>query len=158
MRPKENLILYIGNPIVQNDQIGLIVGQRVGQLYAARPDVEVREFMGSPLDLIGEIEGYRSVVLIDSVVTGTEALGTVRLYREEELLAQRGDVYPHGMNLPEAVALARRLGLAIPRGISLIGIEVGPIGRFADAPSPELTEAVEKIYRDVLKELRSLIP
>jgi hydrogenase maturation protease len=152
---KPALILYIGNPIVRNDQVGLIVGQRLAGLYAGRPEVEIREFVGSPLDLIGEIEGCPSVVLIDSMVTGTEAVGTVRLYREDELLASRGDVYPHGMNLPEAVALARRLGLEIPPGISLIGIEVGPIGAFSDAPGPELD--LDRIYLDVLEELRTLL-
>jgi hydrogenase maturation protease len=140
---------------VRNDQVGLVVGQRLARLYAGRPEVEVREFVGSPLDLIGEIEGHPRVVLIDSVVAGKGPTGTVRSYREEELLANRGDVYPHGMNLPEAVALARRLGLAIPSGISLIGIEVGQIGSFADAPAPELD--LDRIFRDVLRQLRTLL-
>jgi hydrogenase maturation protease len=157
MSDKSILILYIGNPIVENDQVGLIVGRRLAGRYAGRPDVEVREFIGSPLDLIGEIEGYTSVILIDSMISGTEAVGTVRRYREEELLGRRGDVYPHGMNLPEAVALARRLGLEIPRGISLVGIEVGPIGSFGDAPSPELASSMERIYRDVLEAVASLL-
>jgi hydrogenase maturation protease len=158
MSAKPFLILYIGNPIVRNDQVGLIVGRRLAERYADRRDVEVREFIGSPLDLIGEIEGYPSVVLIDSMVTGTEAIGAVRLYREEELLERRGDVYPHGMNLPEAVILARRLGLEIPQGISLVGIEVGPIGAFAEAPSPELAASLERIYGEVLEAVRSLVP
>jgi len=115
------LLLYLGNPIAGDDGIGIEVGSRLAaELSAASGSgaatrsttaprvVTAREFSGSPLDLLGAVEGYDRLILLDAVATGAP-VGTVRLYDEGELMARRGDTYPHGLNLPEAIALGRRL-------------------------------------------------
>jgi hydrogenase maturation protease len=151
------LVLYLGNPIVRNDQVGLIAGARLARALAGRPGVEIREFEGSPLDLVSHLEGYHRLILIDSIWTGARRPGAVALYREPQLLAERGDAYPHGLNLPEAVRLARRLELPLPAEIALIGIETGPITRFGEGLDPELTERLEEICAEVARAVHELI-
>jgi hydrogenase maturation protease len=154
---KRTLILYLGNPIVRNDQVGLIAGARLARELAGRPGVEVRKFGGSPLDLVSHLDGYRRLILIDSIWTGTKAPATVVLYREQELLAQRGDAYPHGLNLPEAIRLARALELPLPAEIALIGIETGPITRFGEGLDAELADRLEETCAEVERLVRELI-
>jgi len=151
------LILYMGNPIVKNDQVGLVVGSRVASSYSARPDVEVRQFSGSPLDLVSDIQGYDRLILIDSISTGRRQVGSVTLFGEKEILAGSGDVYLHGMNLSEALKLCRRMQLPFPEKLHLLGIEAGVIYEFADTLSPELEEALPGIIANVHGAIDSLL-
>lgn len=151
------LILYLGNPIVVNDQVGLIAGARLAAALATKPRVQVREFGGSPLDLVSHLEGWQRLILIDSIWTGTRAPGDVVLYREADLLAERGEAYPHGLNLPEAIRLARRFELPLPAQIALIGIETGPITRFGEHLDPQLSARLEEICAEVERLARELL-
>jgi hydrogenase maturation protease len=151
------LILYIGNPIVKNDQIGLEVGRLLAGRFSADPGVRVSEFSGSPLELLSEITGEEQVILVDSVSTGRRPPGSVTLFTGEQILAERGDLYPHGTSLPEALRLGRRLGLALPRKLDLVGIEVGPIREFGQSLSPELSSALRRIQLEVLQICEGLL-
>jgi len=157
MDPSRTLVLYIGNPIVRNDQIGLLVGARLKHLFSGTPGLEIREFTGSPLDLITLLEGYDKAILVDSVALDGEEVGSVHLFDEEALLARQGDSYPHGMNIPEALALARRLGIAIPAKLWLIGIEVPSILEFGESLDPELAAREQQVSREVALTLRKLL-
>jgi hydrogenase maturation protease len=132
------LILYIGNPIVKNDQIGLEVGRLLAGRFSADP-------------------GEEQVILVDSVSTGRRPPGSVTLFTGEQILAERGDLYPHGTSLPEALRLGRRLGLALPRKLDLVGIEVGPIREFGQSLSPELSSALRRIQLEVLQICEGLL-
>lgn len=150
------LLLFLGNPIVENDQLGLLAGRRVAARLSGRPGVATREFIGSPLDLLAECEGVERLLLIDTVCTGGEP-GAVSVYDEAALMGCRGDFYPHGMNLPEAIALARRLQIPFPGRISLIGIEVPRLHRFGERPSRELAARLEQICLDVERVVEELL-
>jgi len=152
----QTLLLLLGNPIVGDDAVGLEVGARLAAELAARPEVRVRQFTGSPLDLITEIQGCDRLVLIDAVATGAP-VGTVRIFSEEELLARCADAYPHGLNLSEALALGRRLGAGLPEKIHLIGIEVQPAHTFREGLSPELEQRLPEILQEARRALRELL-
>jgi hydrogenase maturation protease len=154
--PLRTLLLYLGNPIVGDDRIGLAVGAQLAAELSGLPDLTAREFSGSPLDLVTAIEGYDRLVLIDAVAAG-ESVGTVRLFDEQELIAHRADAYPHGLNLPEAWALARRLGTPLPAQLLLIGIEVQPVQRFREGLSPELEERLPKIFAEARRLLLEIL-
>ena len=81
------LILYMGNPIVKNDQVGLIVGSRIAAFYTTSADVTVRQFGGSPLDLVSDVHGYDRLILIDSISTGRHPLGSVTVFAEQDILS-----------------------------------------------------------------------
>jgi len=151
------LILYMGNPIVKNDQVGLIVGSQIAAFYSSRTDVDVKQFGGSPLDLVSDIQGYDRLVLIDSISTGQHAIGSVTLFGEEDILAGGGDVYLHGMNLSEALKLCRRMQLPFPGELHLIGIEAGVIYEFDENLSAELRDELPWTTLEVRKIIEDLI-
>lgn len=151
------LILYLGNPIVKNDQVGLIVGSQVASLFASNPQVDVHEFSGSPLDLVSDIQGYDRLILIDSISTGEQPIGSVILFREEDILSKRGDVYLHGMNLSEALALCRRMQLPFPEELYLVGIEAGVIYEFSENLSADLRDKMGQIIPQVRRIVEELL-
>jgi hydrogenase maturation protease len=169
-----SLIVYLGNPILSSDRIGIDVGQRLAREVSGgtlrrdvlRKDIslgdvlrstDIREFIGSPLDLISEIEGYERLVLIDAIVTKKLEVGQVALFREEELLEFAKAQHVHGLNLAEVIALSRRLSLPFPERILLIGIEVGDIGAFGDTLDSRLQDRFEGIYRSVREAVLSFL-
>jgi hydrogenase maturation protease len=151
------LILYLGNPIVKNDQVGLIVGSQVASLFASNPQVNVHEFSGSPLDLASDIQGCDRLILIDSISTGEKPIGSVTLFREEGILSKRGDVYLHGMNLSEAITLCRRMQLPFPDELYLVGIEAGVIYEFSENLSADLQDKMDQIIPQVRRIVEELL-
>jgi hydrogenase maturation protease len=124
---------------------------------AGEPDVSIREFTGSPLDLISELGEVERLILIDSVATGTRPQGTVYLFTREELLDTHNGLRPHGLNIREALALATRMGIEMPRSISLVGVEVGEINSFGTEMSDELAASLPAIHRRVAELVNQLL-
>jgi hydrogenase maturation protease len=151
------LILYLGNPIVKNDQVGLIVGSRLAALFSSNPQVDVREFSGSPLDLVSDTHGYDRLILIDSISTGVKPIGSVSLFGEPDILSNRGDVYLHGMNLSEALTLCRRMQLPFPGELYLVGIEAGVIYEFSEDLSADLQDKIAQIIPEVRRIVEELL-
>jgi hydrogenase maturation protease len=147
---KETLLIYLGNPIIKNDCIGIILGRRLEEDLASEGNICIHEFVGSPLDLVTRFEGYQRVILLDSIMTGSMDPGTVLLFNEDEILTHaRGFDSLHGINLPEALALSRRLGMDMPSRLLLIGIEIGDADGFGETLSEDLQGRLEDIYRNV---------
>lgn len=147
--PGKTLILYVGNPIVVNDQIGLIVGRRLASGVGRRPDVEVLESTGSPLDMLGDMEGFERLIVVDSMHLPDLPLGTVRAFNEDEIRAHARGFHVHGMNLADVLDVGRRMELPVPPQLVLIGVEAGAMDTFGEGLGPELAEAVERICREV---------
>jgi hydrogenase maturation protease len=141
---------------VRNDQVGLLVGEHIAREIPPLGGLAVRQFTGSPLALLQEVWACSRLILIDSICAGCP-IGTVRLFTEEDLLRAQGDLSPHGMNLPAVLALARRMQVALPRWIRLIGIEVGSIQEFGAAPEPDIAARMDGIAGEALCILRQLL-
>ena len=134
-----------------------MVGPRLAGRLRPGPETTIREFSGSPLDLIGQLDGYLRLVVVDSIVTGKLPVGTVTLFGREEILGFSNSVYPHGMNLPEVIALAERMNLPLPEHIHLVGIEIGRVGSFSDRMDPELESAVDRITDEAAGAVREAL-
>ena len=117
----------------------------------------MREFSGSPLDLVSDVSGYDRLILIDSISTQQSPIGSVILFGEEDVLSGKGDIYLHGMNLSEALKLCRRLQLPFPKVMHLIGIEAGVIYRFDENMSTELRDELPRIILEVRRIVEELI-
>ena len=146
----DTLLIYLGNPIIKNDCIGIMIGRRLERDLDSQRNIDICEFVGSPLDLVTHFEGYQKVILVDSIMTGDLDIGTVVLFKEDEILDHAGNFHSlHGINLPEALALSKRLGMAMPSRILLIGIEIGDADEFGETLYEELHEKLEDIYQNV---------
>jgi len=83
----------------------------------------------------------------------------VIILSEKELSAFSQKVYHiHGINLPEALVLNRRLGMPLPDRLYLIGIEIGHADEFGETLSDELRGKFDEIYDTVLAAVYRLLP
>jgi len=142
------LVLGLGNDLLADDAIGILVARDLSERIGAQADVVESSLSG--LALLDLLIGYRQAVIIDAIYTGSAAPGSItRLSRED--LSRVLAPTPHYAGLPELFALARRLELEFPEELVIFAVEVedpltvgGPMTPAVRQALPELVEQVQR--------------
>jgi hydrogenase maturation protease len=115
------VVIGVGNRWRRDDAAGLEV---VDALRGHVDDsVSLVESDGEPTRLLDAFELSPQVIMVDAVVTGEHAAGTVHRFTDTELPSQMGiGQSSHLVQLVETIELGKLLG-RLPNGLVLIGIE-----------------------------------
>ena len=134
------VILGLGNDLLGDDGIGLLVVERLAGRVAA--DVHLRRSAQSGLYLLEALQGCDDAILIDSVLGETP--GRVR---EIDLADVRPLRVPsaHYAGLPEVLAVARSAGLRTPSRVKILAVEIGGIQTIGAGPIPEVLAAIPEL-------------
>ena len=114
-------ILGLGNEILADDAFGIRVAGLVGTILPPGT-VEVVSSSLSGFHLLDYLLDTDRLVVVDTVLTGKAAPGTLYVVREGEM-ASPGAGAPHGVALFDALNLARRLGLAAASEVLIVAVE-----------------------------------
>jgi hydrogenase maturation protease len=131
------LILGMGNPILSDDGIGLLLTKR---LEGRIPGVDIASITLAGIELLDILAGYDHVFLIDAA-TGTggepgelkeisDGTGALHLFTS------------HGVNFFEILRIGRDSGLKMPEPEAVFGIEIGNATDFGTSLSPALMAAL----------------
>jgi hydrogenase maturation protease len=140
------LVLGLGNDLAADDAVGLLVTRAVREQLADA--VDVVESSASGMALIEIFAGYDRAIVVDSIQTGRNPPGTIT----ELELEQIGRVVApslHQAGLPEMAAVAERLGLAFPREIRVLAVEVLDAYTLGGAVSTAVAATVDELARRV---------
>lgn len=148
---KKTLILGLGNPLLGDDSVGLVVAQRVRARLAGRADVDVLEEEAGGLRLMEVMNGYDRAVVVDAAVTGNLP-GTVRRMGPDEIPTQRTAV-AHGIDLPRALQMGLALGLPMPSVVRVVAIEAERVLEFRTDRTPAVEAAIGPAVDAVLEEV-----
>lgn len=147
----KTLILGIGNPILQNDSVGLRVADELDAMIAD-PEVAVDTAYTGGLNLLDCLRGFDKVILIDAV-DDAKQLGTISRYSLSDLPTGHS-CNLHDCSLQEALQFARALGdTNLPKEIVIIGISVPRSEEFGEVLSPPVSEAIPQVVSIVLTEV-----
>jgi len=147
----KTLILGIGNPILQNDSVGLRIANEL-DTKIMDSEVAVDTVYTGGLNLLDCIRGFDKVILIDAVNDAKE-IGTVTRYPLDDLPSGHS-CNLHDCSLLEAVQFAKALGdTNVPEDIVVIGVSVPPAVEFGEDLSPMVEQAIPQVVSSVLKEL-----
>ena len=152
MSDMKTLILGLGNPILQDDGVGILVVHQVKQRLRD-PTVTIDTATTGGLNLLDHLKGYEKVILVDAIQSEREKPGEVqRLLLSESTVVHSGN--PHDVSLPEAMVLAKKLGEThLPKEIIIVGIVVKPSLEFGEDFSPEIQQAIPQAVQMVLSEI-----
>lgn len=145
------LVLGIGNLVMGDDGVGVMVAQRLQQEYRFADNVEIMDGGTLGLDLLPMLENVTNLIMIDAVETGKKAGTCVRLYGEELPIALETKVSPHQMGLKDLLAVSELMGHS-PREMVLIGVQPGSI-EMEIGLTPEVEAQLETLISNVLDEL-----
>lgn len=145
------LVLGIGNLVMSDDAVGVIVAQRLQQEYRFADNVEIMDGGTLGLDLLPKLENITNLIMIDAVETGKKAGTCVRLSGQELPIALQTKVSPHQMGLKDLLAVSELMGHS-PGEMVLIGVQPGSI-EMEVGLTPEVEAQLETLVANVLAEL-----
>ncbi len=143
----KTLILGLGNTILRDDGVGVYaVRALAGRVDGA---ADCRESASAGLDLVELLRGYDRAFIIDSIQLEGEDPGTVFRLEPDDLRITARLASLHDIDLVTALALGRRLGLAMPAEVKVYAVQV------ADALTlgEECTEAVAGALPGLVEEI-----
>ena len=141
------LVLGLGNRILCDDAIGLMVADRLGELLEGRADVLATEEAG--LALLDLIVGYDRLLIVDAILRGNPP-GTL-LEFDLASLEWANTANPHATGIPEVLALGRSLGQKMPTSVLVLAIEVAEPYTIREGLTPALASALPAAVERALK-------
>jgi hydrogenase maturation protease len=152
---KAILLLGLGNDILTDDAVGLIMVRQLARDLAGRPEFEIKETMEMGLALLDFMVGYQAVVLVDSIQTGRQPPGTLHVVDPAGLKSLTGRT-PHFLGVGETLALGRELGLAMPALVRIYAIEVEDPFTLGTELTPALRSAWPSLVDRITQGLNEL--
>jgi len=151
------LILGIGNPILTDDGVGIVVARRVHLQLQKDPDVAVEEACMGGMAMVEMMMGYDTTIVVDAVLTGKDPVGTIRRMTPSDFSETVHASTPHDMGFLQAIEVIQRtFPDELPGSIVIYSIEVDNITDFSEALTPDVERAVPKAVEMVLNEVRSI--
>lgn len=117
------LVLGLGNDILTDDAVGLVIAREMRRRFADHPDVAVVDSCEMGLSLLDYIAGHRDLIVVDSVQSDRVPPGHLHEVGEEDIKTLPG-MSPHFLGVGEILALGRLLGLPMPGRVKLFAVEV----------------------------------
>jgi len=161
---ERTLVIGLGNPILTDDGVGVLVGKHVEKALAAMDlgPVSVTEASAGGLRLMELMVGFDRVILIDAIMSYNGAApGTIHTLTLDDLR----DISPtqhsscaHDTSLITALELGKYMGMSLPKEITIFAVEVINVRDFSEQPTPAVASAVPEVTRLVLKDLRKKEP
>jgi len=148
----KTLILGMGNPILSDDGVGLIVARAMENSIEG-VDVITTALVG--LHVMEMLVGYDKVFLIDAATTGGKPLGFL-----QKLEGGAGGLHlftSHGLNFPELLELGREMGYKMPEVAAVYGIEIGDEAVFGEKLSPGLAEKLDSIIEEIRRDITAIL-
>ena len=144
MANSKTLILGLGNPILSDDGVGLVVAER---LKGRVDGVDVIATPLTGLHLLDLLVGYDALFLIDALITTKSPPGELKFISPDEISLPT--LSSHGFNLLEILKLGKKLGLSVPELKWVYGITIGTSPAFGEEPSPELMKKVDAMASQI---------
>jgi hydrogenase maturation protease len=145
-------VLCLGNDLLADDGIGPAVAR---ELRASLPGLEVVETAESGLYLLDLIRDTDQLVVVDAVLSGTTAVGTVyRLEQTELRAAPAGSA--HYAGLLDTLALGRRMGLCMPEEVIVLAVEVADLTTVGGPITPAVRHSLPRIVSLIQELTQSL--
>ena len=143
---KPLLILCLGNDIVSDDGFGPVVAQRLQKENDFPEEVEIIEAHTAGFNLLDLLTGRERVLIIDAMVSGRFAPGTLNFFPAGILTPAKNLITSHQISLPTTLELGRILGLKMPE-VDVVAVEAEDI----ETVSEQLTPAVHKAVNEALE-------
>lgn len=149
--PKSVLILGIGNLVMSDDAVGVVVVQQLKKNYSFPDNVEIMDGGTLGLDLLPKLEDVTHLIIVDAVETGMVPGTCVRLSGQELPIALQTKISPHQMGLKDLLAVSELMG-HVPKEMVLIGVQPASI-EMEVGLTPVIEAQLETLTCNILTEL-----
>ena len=156
MTNRRILLLGLGNPIMGDDGVGIMVVRMVRQKIHAPPNLEFKELSVGGIRLIEEILGYDTVFIVDSIAARSTS-GQIHEFSPEQFKQSLYESSPHTTNFATALELYRKLQPSkIPGFIRIFTIDIDSHFIFSDKLTPAVQLAALKLAEQIAHEVKQI--
>ena len=159
-RPGRTLILGMGNPILSDDAIGIVLASALKPLLDDIPGVDVvEECCVGGLNLLDVVEGYDRLIALDSIKTIGGVPGTWYSFDGTSLRETMNLRNVHDANFATTLALGRHMGLHLPgdRQCHVVAVEIADNMTFSEGLTRELRAAYPRLAAEIRVEVERLL-
>lgn len=147
------LVLGVGNLVMSDDGIGVLVVQKLQREYRLPSEVSVMDGGTLGLDILPYLENIERLIVVDALETGKAPGSRIRLTGDEIPLALETKLSPHQMGLKDLLTVSMLMGHA-PREMVLIGVQPGSIEMGTEL-TPVVEAQLEPMLEDILETLKA---
>ena len=149
------LVLGMGNPILSDDGVGLLVAGRLRE--SPLPDhVEVMQSEVGGLRLLELVRGFTRVIIIDALKSSDEVArqpGEIVRYEAKDFKGGHRYGSAHSIGLDTCLEIGHKLGYDMPAEVTVFAIEAEDVETFGEELSPPVAEAAERVFALVREEV-----
>ncbi len=146
------LILGVGNLLLSDDGVGVHI---IKQLSKEDVNADLADVGMGGFDILERILGYRKVIIVDSIITGSEP-GTIHRLTPSDLSTFPALSHTHSIDLPTSLKLGRQLMAdKMPDEIIIYAIEAEDITTFNEECTPKVKAAIPKVIKQIINDLKS---
>jgi len=149
------LVLGMGNPILSDDGVGLLVADRLRESPLPQ-DVEVALSEVGGLRLLELVRGFTRVIIIDALRSPAESgrhPGEVHRYEAKDFKGGHRYGSAHSIGLDTALEIGHKLGFDMPGEVTVFAIEAEDVETFGEELSPPVAAAAERVFALVREEV-----
>jgi hydrogenase maturation protease len=141
------IVIGLGNPILSDDGVGWRVVQHLQAELETQPNsppVHIVEACVGGLSLAELLVGFRRAVIVDAIMTGNVAPGTVLTLGLSDLPGTLNSASAHDTNLTTALRALRRFGADLPpdEAIGIVAIEAQDVWTFSETCTPPVEQSI----------------
>ncbi|MBM2824894.1 MAG: Hydrogenase maturation protease [Dehalococcoidales bacterium] len=148
----KTLVLGLGNTILSDDGVGIRIAEELKDRLEQQ-EATVMETSMAGLDILELLTGYDRVIIIDAIQTRGGEAGQIYRLEPEAFDTTCHAASPHDVNFATALELGRRLGLALPRQITIFAVEAADVTTFSERCTPEVEQTIPSVVALVMQEL-----
>ncbi len=154
------LVIGLGNPILGDDGLGWHVVEKIEKVFQTKYQ-KIAELLNfeyyslGGLSLMENMEGYYSVLIVDSIITGNNPIGTIFSLPFERLpdFSSGHSTAAHDTSLRTALEFGKKCGISLPETIWVVAIEAEIIYQFSSELSKPIKEAIPTTAKLVIEML-----
>ena len=144
----DTLVLGVGNPILTDDAAGFRVAHLIQE---AEPELTVIETVEAGLTLLELINGYKRVIIIDSVKTGRAKPGILHQLTLDQINPSWNFCSTHGIDIRMAFELGRKLDYNLTAKLRIYGIEVEDNINFVEKCTEKVEQSIPQIVQEIIE-------
>ena len=154
------LVIGLGNPILGDDGVGWRVVEQIEAAYKEKNlrerETEFEYYSLGGLSLMERMVGYKDVIVVDSILTGTRPNGTIYSIPLSSLpdFSYSHTTAIHDASLATALEVGRQMEMVLPDDLWVVAVEAEFVYDFSEELSPDVAKAVPtavKIVREILE-------
>ena len=153
--PPQTLILGLGNPYLRDDSVGLRVVEAVSRMIEGIPNIRTHQASVAGFDILDLLAGFDRAVIVDSIRTPAGSPGSVYRLLPEDLPTTERLGSMHEINLSTALAVAREMGIEMPREVVVYAVEVEDDRTFGETCTSQVEKAISMVATLAIREARA---